>query len=158
MLNLIVAVAENQVIGHKNKLPWYLPEDLRRFRELTMGHTVVMGRKTYESIGQPLPGRTVAVVTRSGTANYACIADPDTYFRETREHRMRVEGHEVFVAGGAQVYAAAMPYAQRIYLTRVHWTPPGDTFFPMLDDEEWERTAAEPRMGFTFEIWERRTA
>lgn len=157
MLNIIVAAADNHVIGNKNRLPWYLPEDLRRFRDRTMGHTVVMGRKTFESLGnKELPGRQNAVATRH-PEGLSCpvIGNLGDYLREVTARPTLIEGHEFFVIGGAQIYSIALTYAQRIFMTRVHWTPPGDSFFPMIDEDEWRKTSSEPRTGFTFETWER---
>lgn len=134
-------MAENRVIGCDNRLPWRLPNDLKRFRRLTVGHPVIMGRKTYESIGKPLPGRTNIVVTR--TRGYlapgcavvdsleAALKAADEAPHDPPEHR------EAFVIGGAELYAQTLPLAQRIYLTLVHAEVEGDTFFPEFDLSGW---------------------
>lgn len=144
-LSLIVAAAENGCIGRGGDLPWHIPEDLRHFKRLTMGRPVVMGRKTWESIekrlGGPLPGRENIVLSRSGLSLDDALAGR--------------EG-EVFVIGGAQIYALALPRADRIYLTRVHRSVKGDTFFPELDATQWAETARDDRDGFSFLTLERR--
>lgn len=135
MLSLIVAMAENRVIGKDNRIPWHLPADLAYFRETTMGHTVVMGRKTFESIGKPLPGRKNVVLTR----NRDFEADGVTVIHSLEE-LMRLDDHqeeEVFVIGGAEVYALALPIAQRIYLTLIHTSVEGDSYFPRWEEKEW---------------------
>ncbi|WP_018467535.1 dihydrofolate reductase [Calidithermus timidus] len=147
MLSLVVAMAENRVIGRGNALPWRLPGDLKRFRRLTMGHPVIMGRKTYESIGKPLPGRTNIVVTR--TPGYsapgctvvgsleAALKAADGAPHQPPEHR------ETFVIGGAELYAQALPLARRIHLTLVHAELEGDAFFPEFDLGEWRELSRE---------------
>lgn len=161
---IIAAVAENGVIGRGDELPWRLPADLRRFRELTAGHTVIVGRKTHESIirriGHPLPDRRTIVVTRQ--AEYESPGCEVVHSWE--EALERVKGRdEVFVIGGAVLYGLAIPTATRMYLTRVHVAPEGDTFFPDFVEEEWRLVWSEPHgrderheHGFTFEVWERR--
>jgi len=135
--SLIVAVARNRVIGHTNGLPWRLPADLAHFKRLTMGHPVIMGRLTYESIGKPLPGRKNIVVTRTpGFQAPGCLVvdSLDDAYHEAGE------ADEVFVIGGGQLYAAALPAADRIYLTEVESEIEGDTFFPPLDRGGWRET------------------
>jgi dihydrofolate reductase len=139
-VSLIAAVAENGVIGRNNDLPWRLPADLRRFRRLTLGHPVLLGRRNYESIGRPLPGRTNIVLTRR--AGYA--APGCTVVHSLDEALAAAAGaDEVFVAGGAEIYAQALERAQRFYLTRVHAEVPGDTRFPEVDWSRWRETARE---------------
>ena len=160
MITLIVAVADNGVIGRDNTLPWHLPEDLKRFKRLTMGKPMIMGRKTFESIGKPLPGRRNIVVTR----------DPN-YHREGIEvvHGMAealaitAGVPEVMVIGGAELFRAALPMAGRIHLTRVHGNIEGDVVWPALDNRQWEvieqeRHEADDRHAhaMTFEVWEKR--
>lgn len=159
-VSLIVAVAANGVIGRAGGLPWRLSADLRRFKALTMGHHLVMGRRTWESIGRPLPGRTTIVVTRREDLPVvgALVArSPDDALR------LAAGDDEVFVVGGAELYRALLDRADRIYLTRVHAEPEGDTHFPPVDWTRWRRVGAEdlpagPRDDHpsTFEIWERR--
>jgi dihydrofolate reductase len=139
-LSLIVAHADNRVIGHNNQLPWHLPEDLKRFKKLTMGHHIIMGRKTYESLNRLLPGRTTVIVTR--------------------DHEYKVEGAKVvhslpealavaagdeepFLIGGAELYNLGLPYVTRLYITRVFAHVGGDAFFPELDMGDWELVSEE---------------
>ncbi|HSN85368.1 MAG TPA: dihydrofolate reductase [Thermoanaerobaculia bacterium] len=131
-ISLIVAMAANRVIGRDNDLPWRLPDDLRRFKRLTMGHTLVMGRKTWESIGRPLPGRAIVVVTRQegyGVPPGVSVA------RSVEEALEIAEGDEVFIAGGEEVFRQTVDRADRLYLTRIDKDFPGDTFFPEFDPE-----------------------
>lgn len=134
---LIVAVDESGVIGRKNHIPWRLSTDQRRFKHLTMGHHIVMGRKTWESIGRLLPGRTSIVISRQ--AKFAAEGALVAHSLEAALQLAMDRGEtEVFVIGGAEIYAQALPQAHRIYLTRVHTTTPdGDTFFPPLNAGEW---------------------
>ena len=143
-VSLIVAMAENRVIGLGGGMPWQIPADLRNFRQLTMGHPVVMGRKTYQSIGGALPGRANIVVTRDPDFR---AADADVV-HDLEEALVKaaamagIEGaEEVFVIGGAEIYAQAMARAGRIYLTEVHRELPGDAFFPELAEGEWTESA-----------------
>ena len=139
MISLIVAASENNVIGVKGDLPWRLSADLKRFKELTMGKPIVMGRKTYESIGRPLPGRHNIVITRQGDyVAEGCTVVPST--QAAIDAAGDVE--EVMIIGGSHIYDAFLPYADRIYLTRVHTSLEGDAFLPDLGDE-WVETASE---------------
>jgi dihydrofolate reductase len=139
-LSLIVAMAENRAIGKDNALPWRLPADLRRFRRLTTGHPVIMGRRSYESIGRPLPERTNIVVTRHPEyqADGCLIA-------HTLEQALSLAqgAREIFVIGGAEIYAQTLERADKIYLTLVHAEVPGDTFFPTFDMSAWRETERE---------------
>jgi dihydrofolate reductase len=151
-LSAIVAMASNRSIGKDNALPWRLPADLKRFKQLTMGHTLIMGRKTYESIGRPLPGRTTLVVTRQ--PDYAPEGVQVAHSLEQALEQAR--GDEVFIAGGADLYRQAMDRVQRLYLTRIERAYEGDTFFPELDLSGWRllaeehhpATATEPPFAF----------
>lgn len=140
VLSLIVAVADNGVIGNGNRLPWRLPEDMRWFRRQTTGKPVLMGRKTYESIGRPLPDRTNIVVTRDpGFRAEGCIVAPDL----ESGLAAAADADEVMVMGGADIYAQLLPRADRLYLTEVHANPEGDACFPPFDRSDWreqERT------------------
>lgn len=144
---LVVAVAENGVIGRGGKLPWHVPSDLKTFRRLTLGKPVVMGRKTYQSIGKPLPGRDTIVVTRDP----AFHADGIEVAKDLAEAlvmagkaaQARGVG-EVMIVGGAQIYAASLPGADRIYLTRIHAAPAGDTTFPDPDPDVWQEVTRAP--------------
>jgi dihydrofolate reductase len=153
---MVAAVAENGVIGLNGDIPWSIPEDLKRFRAVTRGHTVVMGRRTFDSIGHPLPYRTNVVVTRDPAWSYEHVFvahDVDEAIKEAQEF----EG-DVIIMGGAQIYAAAMPHATHQILTEVHLSPDGDTHYPEWDRGEWRETAREPHEGFDFVWWERRSA
>ena len=145
---MIVAMADNRVIGLSGGLPWHLPGDLRHFKDVTMGHPVIMGRKTYEAIGAALPGRANIVVTRNAgfrAPDADVVHDLEAALEKARA-MAEIEGSdEVFVIGGAEIYAQAMPAAQRIYLTEVHAEPPGDAFFPALGEGEWRETARDGR-------------
>jgi dihydrofolate reductase len=136
-LILIAAVANNNVIGGDNKLLWHLPADLKRFKELTMGHTLIMGRKTFESIGKALPGRRTIIVTRqSDYKAKGCETVPDL-----KEAICKVrEESDVFVAGGGEIYrqVISLHYARRIFLTRIYANFEGDSFFPTIDPDKWE--------------------
>lgn len=159
MLSLIAAVAENGVIGDKNALLWHISEDLKHFRAVTTGHPVVMGRKTFLSLGRPLPGRTNVVLTRQALDIPGC-----TVVHSLEEAvALFPDDEEVFVIGGAQVYAEALPLAGRFYLTRVRHPYEGDTRFPAWDENEWRLAASEAfpcgasyPWPFVFETWERR--
>jgi dihydrofolate reductase len=156
-LSAIVAMAANRCIGKDNTLPWRLPADLKRFKQLTLGHTLILGRKTYESIGRPLPGRTMLVVTRQ--RDYAPEGVQVAHSLE--EALERASGDEVFIAGGAELYRQAMDRVERLHLTQVHADYEGDTFFPEVDLSAWRlvseehhpATPSEP--AFSFLTYER---
>jgi len=134
-ISIIVAVATNNVIGRDGELPWRLPEDLKRFKQLTSGKPVIMGRLTYESIGKPLPDRkNIVLSTRNGLKIDGCdvVDTPDAAIRLARG------AEEVMVIGGGGVYSQMLPMADRIYMTRINATVDGDTFFPELNDNEWQ--------------------
>jgi dihydrofolate reductase len=139
-VSLIAAVAENGVIGRNNQLPWRLPEDLRYFKRVTMGKPVMMGRKTYDSIGKPLPGRSNIVVSRQpGLALEGVSVVPDVNSGiEVAAAFCRVDdGEELMVIGGSEIYALCLPLAQCLYLTEVHAAIEGDARFPDWDRSEW---------------------
>ena len=143
---MIVAVAENGVIGRNNALPWYLPNDLKYFKQTTMGKPVIMGRKTYESIGKPLPGRTNIVITRQ--ADYqpegVKVVNSVEAARELAESVCLIDGQEeAMIMGGAEIYALALPHTDRLYLTEVHADVEGDAFFPEYDKSLWQEVARE---------------
>lgn len=159
-LTLIVARARNGIIGANGKLPWHLPEDLAFFKRATMGHPIVMGRKTWESIGRPLPGRRSLVVTRSRgfTAPGAEVVHSlDEAFERCRD------ADEIFVIGGAQLYVDAMPRADRVLLTEIEADFPGDTQLPALPAQDWVAASREAHpptdqrpFGFAFVDYRRR--
>jgi dihydrofolate reductase len=135
-LSIVVAASENNVIGVGNGLPWRLPDDLRRFKALTIGKPVLMGRKTFESIGKPLPGRTNIVITRQSNWNApGCISSASI-----AEAIERANAPEVMVIGGAQIYAEVLPQVSTVHLTRVHTVLDGDAYFPELTPSEWRET------------------
>jgi dihydrofolate reductase len=160
MISIIVAAAENGVIGAQGELPWRLSDDLRRFKAVTMGKPIVMGRKTHESIGRPLPGRQNIVITRqSGFEAAGC----DVVDSKEAALAAAGEADEIMVIGGSQVYALFLPYAGRLYLTRVHAEVDGDAWFPELANEEWTLVAEEARTAderneydYSFLTYERR--
>jgi dihydrofolate reductase len=159
VITLIVAVADNGVIGRDNALPWHLPDDLKRFKRLTMGKPIVMGRKTFESIGKPLPGRQNIVVTRD--TNYR--REGVTVVHGVDEAVQAAAGAtEIMVIGGADLFRLFLPRATRIHLTRVHAEVTGDVLWTPLDDRwgvvESEPHAADERhsCSMTFEVWEKR--
>lgn len=157
-VTIIVAVARNGVIGVNGGLPWRLPGELTRFKEVTLGHVLVMGRKTYESIGRPLPGRSTVVVTRSpdwqpegGLPDGVLVAGNVemalTWAREIDS--------EIFVAGGGQVYADALPHTDVLLVTWVDATPEGDAFFPPVDWSQWREVWRETHDGWERAAYER---
>lgn len=137
MLSSIVAVAENNVIGKDNDLIWKLPRDMRHFKETTTGHYIIMGRKTFESNGRPLPNRTNVIITRDKNykADGCVIANSlEDAIKEAKSDS------EAFIIGGGVIYELAMPFVDRIYLTKIHHSFEGDTFFPELNMDEWNIT------------------
>ncbi len=139
IISLIVAVSTNNVIGKNNQLIWHLPADLKHFKQLTTGHTVFMGRKTYDSIGKPLPNRRNVVISRSVDKITGC--EVATSLEEALQ--LTQQENEVFVIGGAEIYRKALPLAHRIYLTQIHQDFDGDTFFPSIDFQSWQETSRE---------------
>ena len=145
---MIVAMAENRVIGLSGGMPWHIPEDLKFFKQVTMGHPVVMGRKTYQSIGAALPGRANIVVTRNrdfAAPDADVVHDLAAALEKARAIAEIDGGEEVFVIGGAEIYAQAIAEAGRLYLTEVHAEPAGDAFFPELATSDWKETARDDR-------------
>lgn len=144
MISIIVARAKNGVIGSQNDLPWYLPDDLKRFKELTTGHVVIMGRKTYESIlkrlGKPLPNRRNIVITRDA----AFVADGAEIVHSLDEALEVTGDQEVFIIGGAQIYELALPRIDRLYITEINAEIDGDVYFPTIVAEEWQEIARQP--------------
>ncbi len=158
-LTLIVAAAENNAIGKDNKMLWHLPNDFKYFKKNTLEHSVVMGRKTFESIGKPLPERRNIILTRD--MNYTheevdvanSVQEVLNYCRDERE---------IFIIGGAEIYKQTLPLADKVLLTRVHTTIDGDAYFPELLDHEWNLVSAEKHdkdekhaFDYTFEVYER---
>lgn len=158
MTSLIVAVADNNVIGIKNKMPWHIPADFKHFKEITMGKPCIMGRKTYESIldqlGKPLPGRTSIVISRSDYKHDGCQSVGS--LEEAIEQAKLEADDEIIIMGGAQIYALALKQKliDRIHLTRVHQTPEGDAFFPEFG-ADWIEKEFESHDGYSFVTLER---
>lgn len=158
-ITLIAAVARNRVIGAGNALPWRLPEDLKRFKSLTLGHPIIMGRKTWESLGRPLPGRTNIIVSRS-----ADFAAPGGTVVGSLEAAIAMAANagadEAFIIGGAQIYAQALPICNRLQLTEIDRDYAGDAHFPAFDPAHWretlrERHHAEAGFDYSFVTYER---
>jgi dihydrofolate reductase len=162
LVSVIVAMAQNGVIGRDNALPWRLPRDLKRFRSFTLGKPVLMGRKTFESIGKPLAGRDNLVLTR----DRSWLAPGVIAVHSVEEALMQAGASaELVVIGGAEIYRLVLPFARRMYLTHVHADVPGDTFFPDFDPTQWddveysmEPADAEHAYPVTFMTLERRNA
>jgi dihydrofolate reductase len=151
-VTLIAAVGRNGVIGAENDMPWHLPEDFAFFKRTTMGHPMVMGRKTFDSIGRVLPGRRTIVVTRQPDWSH-----PEVETAHSLSEALSLAGpaDEVFVCGGGQVYAEAMPRAHRLLITEVDQSPAGDVRFPDIDPALWHEVAREPRDGFSWVTYQR---
>jgi dihydrofolate reductase len=156
----IVAMAENRVIGAGGRLPWHLPNDLRHFKSTTVGHTVIMGRKTWESVGRPLAGRTNVVITRQPA--YRVPAGVHVVHSLTEALEQAEGDEEAFVIGGGEVFEMALPRCDRVYMTVVHATPEGDTVFPEATQGEWQLVAEERHEAddrndhpHTFRVYER---
>lgn len=158
-ITIIVAAAENNAIGKNNQMPWHLPNDFKYFKKNTLAHSVVMGRKTFESIGKPLPERRNIILTRDMNFTHEevdvanSINEVLNYCRDERE---------IFIIGGAEIYKQTLPLADKILLTRVHTTVDGDAYFPELLDHEWKLVSAEKHekdekhaFDYTFEVYER---
>ena len=151
-ISIIVAMAENNVIGHKQQLPWHLPHDLQHFKSTTLGKPIVMGRKTYEAIGRPLPGRRNIIL--STQAEYA-VDGVEVYPNIHTVLDTLHNAPEIMIIGGAQIYAAFLPHTTRLYITHVHTDIEGDTRFPTIDFNQWrctssKRHAADAQHAFDF--------
>ncbi|WP_019341872.1 dihydrofolate reductase [Stutzerimonas stutzeri] len=164
-LAMIAALADNRVIGLDNTMPWHLPADLKHFKAMTLGKPIIMGRKTWDSLGRPLPGRLNLVVSRQpdlqleGAETFTTL-DAALVRAEQWAREQGVE--ELMLIGGAQLYTQALGQAQRLYLTRIEANPAGDAFFPVYDEAEWERVDNQPHPAegaapaYRFETWQRR--
>lgn len=162
MISFIVAMDKNRVIGKDNQLPWHLPEDLKFFKRVTMGHPIAMGRKTHESIGRVLPGRENIVITRQ--SDYRCedctiFNSVDEFVKDSRERN-----DEIFVIGGAEIFRETFPYVDRLYITYINETFDGDTFFPEFNSNQWACISNEKGIrneknpyDYEFRIYERET-
>ena len=162
MISLIVAASENNAIGKRNAMLWHLPEDLKFFKNTTWGLPVIMGRKTFEAVGKPLPGRTNIIVTSNpnwqaeNTISTTSIENAIAIANETN-------AKEIFITGGGEIYKQTMPIANKVYLTRVHTTIDGDAFFPELDVNTWEvvfekhvKADEKNKFDMTFQTWKRK--
>jgi dihydrofolate reductase len=150
---IVVAVARNGVIGAEGGLPWRIPEDMARFKELTMGHALVMGRATFESIGRPLPGRTNIVLTRQPDWSHDGVQVAGSLDQALS---MAAAGdQDAYVAGGAEVYRQALEIADHIELTEVDDSPAGDTWFPPVDWSRWREVSRQTHSGFSFVTYDR---
>ncbi|MBL4826604.1 MAG: dihydrofolate reductase [Spongiibacteraceae bacterium] len=150
LIAIIVAMARNRVIGCDNQLPWHLPNDLKFFKARTMGKPIVMGRKTFESIGRPLPGRSNIVVTRDDTFGAEGVSIAHSAHDALRLARQIADADgvtEIMVIGGAQLYTAMLPEVDRLYLTQVHAEVPGDALFPVLDWKQWSQVSREDHLA-----------
>ncbi len=161
MISLIWAMDENRVIGQNNALPWHIPEDLKFFKRTTMGHPIAMGRKTWDSIGRPLPGRENIVITRN--SSFSCDSCTVLHSVDAFVEHCKAKEEEVFVIGGAEIFKLVLPYADRLYLTQIHAEFAGDTYFPPLNMVEWKLFSKEKGMNmenmpfeYDFEIYERK--
>ena len=153
MISFIVAMDENQVIGTNNSLPWHIPDDLKRFKRITLGHPIVMGRKTFESIGRPLPGReNIILTTNSNFQPEGCTVCNS--FKELQSYLTNFE-EEVFVIGGAKIFQLFLPYVTKMYITKINHSFPGDVFFPKVNWNEFRLISREEgpneATGFDYE-------
>jgi len=162
IISLIVAAAQNNVIGKNNTMPWHLPDDLKHFRTLTDGHVIIMGRKCFESIGKPLPNRRNIIITRDQTYE-APGCEVSSSYDEAVMFAGKDHPQEIFVIGGGEIYKLAMKSANRIYMTRVHADIDGDIYFPEIDPALWKETEREEHLAderhpypFSFETFERK--
>lgn len=157
VISIIVAASQNGVIGNKGKLPWRLPADLKRFKQITLGHPILMGRKTFDSLGKPLPGRTNIIITRHKNLKILGALTAPSLEDAIRLCR---NDEELFVIGGAEIFKQALPLADRIYLTRIHQDFEGDTLLFDLDPIVWKETSREDfttdPLSHSFIIYERK--
>jgi dihydrofolate reductase len=157
-ISIISAMAKNRVIGINNALPWRLPEDLKYFKSLTLGHHILMGRKTYESIGKPLPGRTTVIITRGSYSS-----QEGAKIAQSLQEAIEICGgdEEIFFVGGAELYAQALPLADRLYLTEIQAEVEGDAWFPEFDRGQWHEVSRDKRhdevsgMDYHFVVYDR---
>ena len=147
-ISLIAAVAQNGVIGRNNDLPWHLPDDFAFFKRKTSHHAIIMGRKSLEALGKPLPNRTSLIITRNPdfkADGVTIIHTLDEAIAEARNvDREHYQSDEIFVIGGAEIYALALPIAATLYLTEIHQVYDGDAYFPLFDKSEWQEVSRRP--------------
>lgn len=154
MITIIVAIGNNYVIGKNGWMPWNLPEDLRHFKEKTLNHTVVMGRKTFEAIGKPLPKRRNIVVTRDPRWHFEGVEIISDLQRFLQDHQDSQE--EIFIAGGAQIYQMALPYAKKLIISHIDTEIDGDTFFPAWDRTKFEVTETVVYPDFSVKTYQKK--
>ncbi len=163
-LSLIAALGENRVIGVDNSMPWHLPGDFKYFKATTLGKPIIMGRKTWDSLGRPLPGRLNIVVTRQADLQpegAEVFTSLEAAVKRAEEWAVEQGVDEVMLIGGAQLYAQALSQADRMYLTRVALSPEGDAWFPEFDPDQWAlvsdtgNPAVDDKPAYSFEVWER---
>ncbi len=145
-VSMVAAVAENNVIGAENDMPWRLSTDLKRFKALTLGKPVIMGRKTFESIGKPLPGRLNIVISRQtglSIDGVVLVANLDAALELAKREAFKKGENEIMITGGGEIYKQAMSFADKLYITHVHAKPSGDTLFPEIDAHSWRVTYEE---------------
>ena len=162
IVSFIVAVSENNVIGKANKLPWHLPTDMKYFKNVTWGMPVIMGRKSYEALGEPLKGRKNIVITRNKDWKADGVQTVPTVDKAITV-AAQADAKEIFIIGGGEIFRAALPSADRIYLTLVHGTFDGDAFFPELKQDEWKLVSSVDReadeknaYALSFQLWKRK--
>ena len=162
VLSLLVAASENNVIGKNNQLPWHLPSDLKYFKNQTWGMPIIMGRKSFESVGKPLRGRKSIVITRNADWKFEGVETVHS-ITDAIDKAKEYGAKEIFVIGGGEIFKSALPEANRIYLTRIHHSFEGDAFFPELNKLEWQLVKEQfcapdekNEWPHTFEVWERR--
>jgi dihydrofolate reductase len=162
IISLLVAADENNLIGNKNQLPWHLPDDLKYFKNLTWAMPIIMGRKTFESVGKPLPGRQNIVITRNREWQQEGV-DVVHDIQQAVDLAMKRNVKEIFIIGGAEIFKTSFENSDRIYMTRIHHKFEGDVYFPEIKDELWEmkkdvyRAPDEKNLfAHSFQVWERR--
>lgn len=154
-VSLIVAIANNGVIGNSTGMPWYIPDDLKHVKAITMGHVLVMGRKTYDTIGRPLPGRTSIVVTRNPEwSAEGIMSEPSV--KEALDLAATIDD-EAFIFGGAEIYRLAIDHTDRLLVTEIHANHEGDTYFPEIDWSRWRETERIKNDGYHWVTYERAT-
>jgi dihydrofolate reductase len=163
LISLLYAMDKNRLIGKDNELPWHLPQDLAYFKRITMGHTIVMGRKTFDSIGKPLPGRENIIITRD--KHFSCDGCRVIHsIDELLDLSHKKIEEEIFVIGGAEIFKEILPFSDRLYVTNIHHEFEGDTYFPKTNDTEWKMISKEPGIkndknpyDFDFVVYEKIT-
>ena len=163
IISIAVAISDNNAIGKDNQLLWHMPADLKFFKQTTTGHPVIMGRKTFDSVGKPLPNRQNIVVTRKTGLEIAGVQVVNSL--EEAINLVEQKDAEIFIIGGAEIYKEALPKVQRIYLTTIHHTFEADTFFPEMNMDDWQETSTvthkadeKNKYNYTFTILERKTS